>query len=133
MENSFESGDSINAIDWNLKTRNLEVFNYVKALINLRKQHPGFRMTTKEAISENLQFLKTAEGAVAFMINGKAVGDSWNKIIVVYNGNLSPVKVDLPEGKWQTFISSNRVSQSPKSITTMAELKQSSCTVLFQR
>ena len=30
VENSFESPDSINAIDWSLKTKNKDVYEYVK-------------------------------------------------------------------------------------------------------
>src|SRR5262249_3592617 len=40
-DNSFNAGDSINAIDWALKTKNKDVFEYVKALITLRKGHPA--------------------------------------------------------------------------------------------
>jgi pullulanase len=56
VENSFESPDSINAIDWSLKTKNKEVFDYVKALIKMRKDHPAFRMTKANQISENVEF-----------------------------------------------------------------------------
>ena len=48
VENSFESPDSINAIDWSLKTKNKEVFEYVKGLIKMRKEHPAFRMIVQK-------------------------------------------------------------------------------------
>ena len=49
-ENSFNAGDSINAIDWSLKTKNKDVFEYVKALIKMRKEHPAFRMKTAKRL-----------------------------------------------------------------------------------
>src|SRR4029079_17350021 len=56
VENSFESPDDINAIDWGLKTTNKDVFDYVKGLISMRKEHPAFRMMTAKAISTAIRF-----------------------------------------------------------------------------
>ena len=36
VENSFESPDSINAINWDLKTKNKYVFDYIKAMIKMQ-------------------------------------------------------------------------------------------------
>jgi len=44
-ENSY-NGDSISAIVWSLKIKNKDVFDYVKALIKIRKEHPAFGMRT---------------------------------------------------------------------------------------
>ncbi|MEI9909114.1 MAG: type I pullulanase [Bacteroidota bacterium] len=56
-ENSYNAGDSINAIDWSLKSKNKDVVDLVKGLIKMRKEHPAFRMTTAEEIAKNIQFL----------------------------------------------------------------------------
>ncbi|HWR93685.1 MAG TPA: type I pullulanase, partial [Flavobacterium sp.] len=41
VENSYKSPDSINKIDWNWKNENLDLVNYYKNLISLRKNHPA--------------------------------------------------------------------------------------------
>ena len=46
----------INEIDWSLKAKNKDVFNYYKDLIALRKSHPAFRIATAEGVREALQF-----------------------------------------------------------------------------
>jgi hypothetical protein len=46
---------------------------------------------------------------VAYTINGAAVGDIWKKILVVYNGSGAARKIDLPTGKWKTFILGNKI------------------------
>ena len=56
-ENSYNAGDSINAIDWSLKTKNKDVFDYVKALIKMRKEHPAFRMRTGKEVADHIVFL----------------------------------------------------------------------------
>jgi pullulanase len=133
VENSFESGDSINAIDWNLKTKHLKVFKYVQALIQMRKQHPAFRMTSSDAIAANIRFYKSPTGTVVYTINGKAVGDTWKKILIIYNGNTEISRADLPKGQWEVYIRSNQLSGTPTKISTSLELLPSSCTVLFQK
>lgn len=100
-ENSYNAGDTINAIDWSLKTKNKNVFDYVKALIRLRKAHPAFRMRTGREVAEHIQFRDVPAGVVAYTINGKAVGDEWKRIMVIYNSQPHEVELDLPAGRWQ--------------------------------
>jgi len=84
----YNSPDSINEIDWNLKTTNKDVFDYVRQLIKMRKSHPAFRMQTAEPIQSNIKFDEAAPaGVVSYEINGGAVGDSWKKIQVWFNGS----------------------------------------------
>ena len=40
VANSFNSPDEINEIDWSRKSKYLEVYNYYRQLIALRKSHP---------------------------------------------------------------------------------------------
>lgn len=87
VENSYNSPDSINAIDWDLKTKNKDVFEYVKALIKMRKEHPAFRMADAKSIKENINFLEMGSpGFIVFDINGGAVNDKWKTIRVYLNG-----------------------------------------------
>jgi pullulanase len=102
VENSFASPDSVNAIDWSLKTAHRDVLEYVKALIKIRKAHPAFRMINAEDIAQHIRFTeKLPESAVAYEINGAAVKDPWSKIFIVYNGSAAEAKINLPSGSWQ--------------------------------
>ena len=83
-KNSYDATDGTNDINWNLKTGNLNTFNYYKDMIAMRKAHPAFRMTTKEQIEKNITG-EDVNGAVVVTINGGAVGDSWNTIKMVIN------------------------------------------------
>ena len=101
VHNSFESPDSINAIDWNRKTLHEDVFTYYKRLISLRKAHPAFRMGDAEMVRKYLEFLPV-EGTnlIAFRLKDRANGDSWDNIIVVLNARSVPAKLTIPEGKY---------------------------------
>lgn len=129
VENSFNSGDSINAINWNLKTKHLATYHYIQSLIQLRKAHPAFRMTTAEQIAQHLVFQdQLPEGVIGYTINGAAVGDSWKKIWVGYNGALSSKSIDLPASNWKiASIRNNSALKGNKLI-----IDGSSAVILYQ-
>jgi pullulanase len=108
IENSFDSPDSINAIDWDLKTKHKDVFDYVKGLIALRKEHPAFRIKTAKEIAANIHFMDNlAPGMVGYTIDGTAVGDTWKTVMVVFNGNGEDRKITWPLGQWEFYDPSN--------------------------
>lgn len=116
VENSFNAGDSINAIDWDLKTTNKEVFAYIKTLIAMRKAHSAFRMKDAAAIKKNLRFVeKVPEQLIAYTINGAAVGDSWKKVLVVYNGSSKEQLLTGQGTAWKSYIRDNKLAEKPLS------------------
>ena len=131
VENSFESPDSINAIDWSLKSNNKEIFDYIKALINLRKEHPAFRMKTAKEIAANIIFDdKLPSGVMGYTINSPA-GDSWKKILVIYNSKPVEVQINLPKGEWQLVSLPGRPLYFHKSKTSILA-SPISCSILYQ-
>ncbi|HHU24258.1 MAG TPA: type I pullulanase [Acholeplasmataceae bacterium] len=111
-ENSYESPDSVNQIRWDLKAKqeNLDVFNYYKGLIALRKAHPAFRMTSAGDVSANLEFVyQNQPKLIAYMINNNANGDSWDKILVVHNSSFDEDIVLPGTGKWYLVGAQNKV------------------------
>ena len=100
VHNSYNSPDSINLIDWNYKHKYIDLFNYYKDLIALRKAHPAFRMTTARQIQDNLKFLDTQPNIVSYIIKDHANGDMWKDILVVFNGNRTDIDFAMPDGEW---------------------------------
>ncbi len=102
VHNSYCSPDEVNAIDWSLKHTNREQFDYYRNLIQLRKSHPAFRMESAEQVCNHLLFIEnTPKQVVAYTLNDNAGGDTWEQILVAFNGSDSPVEINIPEGKWQ--------------------------------
>ena len=112
VENSFESPDLINRIDWSRKGKYPDVFEYVRGLIALRKNHPAFRMTSARQIRQHLRFLDQGdELLLAYTISGNANGDAWEEILVIYNGHRSGQPVDLPPGDWTVVLDGSIVDE----------------------
>ncbi len=111
--NSYKSPDVVNQLDWSRKNTYIDVFEYYRKLILLRKNHPAFRMTTAEQIRRNLDFCTQYQlGVISYCIDGKALGDSWDKIILVFNGNEHEVSVPLPEGDYRVIADGNDINES---------------------
>jgi pullulanase len=106
-DNSYNAGDDINAIDWDLKTKNKDVFEYVKALVKLRRAHPAFRMSSAKQISDNLRFINnTPPGTIAYIIDGAKLGDTWKKILVIFNGSPKSQSINAGNVGWKKTFSS---------------------------
>ena len=113
VHNSFESPDSVNAINWHNKAQHQGVFNYYKGLIALRKHHPAFRLGSAELVRQHLEFLPVeGSGVVAFRLKDHAGGDAWNNIIVVLNARREVAKIEVPEGRYVAVVNNGLVNES---------------------
>ncbi|MEA4882651.1 MAG: type I pullulanase [Clostridia bacterium] len=107
--NSYCAGDSVNGFDWGRKGEYRAVFDYYRGLIQMRRSHPAFRMASTADIARNLRFLRVPAGVIAFSIDGKAAGDDWETIVVIYNANRNPVELALPSGgPWKAAVAGMR-------------------------
>ncbi len=128
VENSFDKGDIVNGIDWDLKTKNIASYQFIKSLVQIRRAHPAFRMQTAQQIATNINFENNLPtGIIAYTINGAAVGDNWKKIWIAYNGSQTPQTLTLPKGTWKVGLSSNGSSKMGNNFT----LAGSSAVILY--
>ncbi len=112
VENSFKSPDAINQIDWSRKTQYAAVNDYFRALIQLRKKHPAFRMPSAELIRTHLKFLDVSgQNLIAYQISNHANGDAWKNITVIFNGNREAKTVHLPAGKWRVVMEGDAINE----------------------
>ncbi len=112
--NSYKSSDKINAFHWQDKLSFKPVFDFVKGLISLRRNHPAFRMPTSEMVSHHLNIIlahnNDKSGVLISHFKDNANNDSWKDIIVIYNAtaidnyeinNLVPV---INNGVWYIVV-----------------------------
>ena len=112
VHNSFNSPDSINHLDWNNLKAYPQVFNYYSGLINLRKNHPAFRLGSADLVRKHLEFLPVQKCLVAFRLKGHAGGDKWNNIYVILNANPELRTVNIPKGKYTIVCANGEVKES---------------------
>ena len=134
VENSFESPDSINAIDWSLKTKYNYDVAYIQALVKMRKDHPAFRMKFARQIATAIQFMEGfPPGIIAYTIDGTVVGDKWKKILVLLNGSGEEQSIMAQPGNYHVFVAGNMVSDVIGGKEGFWRLEPYSCTILYQK
>lgn len=122
--NSYKSPDSVNQLDWERKEKYADVFEYYKKLIQLRKNHPAFRMRTSADISNYLNFCTQYQlGVVSYCIQGDEAGDSWKKIILVFNGKNQETVIALPEGDFKIVAKGTEIDETGIGEPVTGEIK----------
>ncbi|MCR5322583.1 MAG: type I pullulanase [Lachnospiraceae bacterium] len=109
--NSYSSSDLVNNIKWatlddsEYKTE----LEYYKGLIELRKNHPAFRLTSGSEISEKVKSVTGLDkNVVAFDISGDVKDEIADRIFVIFNPNETETTVELPDGKWDVCVAGEK-------------------------
>lgn len=120
--NSYKSPDNINAINWNNKSIYKDLYNYYKGLINLRKNHSSFRMTSKEHIENHLKFIDSEyKNFVGYYIENYPY-DSWKKIGVFFNPSNTDINLSLSHNKWVIVVNNLKAGTDNLGIIEKSQL-----------
>ena len=111
--NSYKSPDKINQIDWTRKHTFSEVYKYYRSLIQLRKNHPAFRMRSSQQIREHLIFSDDyMPGVTSYVLVNHANDDEWRTVLVVFNGNAQSIKYPIKEHiRWRLVASNTSIDE----------------------
>jgi pullulanase len=98
---SYRSPDEVNQIEWSRKAEFEGLYLFSRNCIELRRQHPAFRMCESKMVREKLiYFQKYIPGIISYQLIDHANGDSWRTILVLFNGNNYSVEIEITEKKW---------------------------------
>ena len=75
VHNSYNAGDKVNKMDYSLKVKNFEMFEYFKDLIQVRKENPLLRLGSRDAISAQMQFVGNDNKVLAFTVADPSTGE----------------------------------------------------------
>jgi pullulanase len=123
---------NVNPIDWSLKDRHSEVAEYYRGLIALRKAHPAFRLADRKLVDQAIRFLPTdSPNVVAYTIDGRASGDSWRNLLIIYNSTRQTQEVLVP-GHWTMVANAQKAGITPlESMTKKIRVTPVSLVVAF--
>lgn len=134
-ENSYNASDQVNAIGWQRKAENIDLYQYYKGLISLRSNHPAFRLKTTAQIQKSLKFMAVNQAnVIAYtLICNQEVKEPWQQIVVAFNTNKEAVEVILPHPNWVIVVNKEQAG-----IHNLGEIKdgklilpgQSACVVV---
>ncbi len=101
--NSYKSSDRINSIKWDTKADRIDLYNYYKGLIALRKETGAFKYETQEEIVNNLEFFDTEENIIAYTVNGTE-DDKYKKYIVAFNPTSTDYELAVDNGGYNVLV-----------------------------
>lgn len=132
VHNSYKSPDSINAIDWSLKQKNADQYEYYRQLIALRKDHPAFRMTTAEQVAKHIVFDRV-EGSnlISYSIKDNANGDNWKEIKLVFNGSDETREVKVKKGEWTVIAEDGKLNAQGLGTSKGGKISVAPCSALI--
>lgn len=136
VENSYQSPDSINVIEWANKQTYNDLFTYYREIIKIRRQHKGFRLGTAELVKNHVVFPETTqEGLIIYRIKDLQGIDTASSLIVLLNGTAEPVEAEVPQATYTVLahdaqanangmgtIEGGKVQVAPYSATILAEM-----------
>lgn len=100
--NSYRSPDSTNQIDWSLKADNIEIFNYYKGLIELRKSIDVFSYDTLEEMNDKMYFFPDASGVISYIIYDE--DSPWEYTYVIHNNSTVERNMSLQGMEWNLVV-----------------------------
>lgn len=136
VENSYQSPDSINVIEWANKQTYNDLYTYYREIIKIRRQHKGFRLGTAELVKNHVEFPETTqEGLIIYRIKDLQGIDTASSLIVLLNGTAEPMEAEVPQATYTVLahdaqanangmgtIEGGKVQVAPYSATILAEI-----------
>ena len=103
-ENSYQSSDWVNRLNWKRRADFDQEVEYVKGLIALRKKYSAFRLTTAEEIEQHLTFLEAPANVIAYSLLTES-----SLITVIHNANWHCTDIILPQAKnWSLLVNGQK-------------------------
>lgn len=93
--NTYNSGDFINALDWELREKENDTIEFVKFLIQLRKNNPCFRYDDYEIMKENITLENIEHRMVKYHLHQN--DGEYQDIIVYLNASLDDLSVNVED------------------------------------
>ncbi len=100
VENSYNSPDRINKMDWDLMAQNIDSVSYFKEVVKLRKFHKAFRFNKASEIRKKFDYINTPYPTLAYHIKDVKDYGEYSEIITLFNPSEEKHTINLPDGTW---------------------------------
>ncbi|MBP3949813.1 type I pullulanase [Bacillus suaedae] len=109
VENSYNSPDWINALNWDERVKNDKYVTYIRDLILFRDDYPVFHLETFKEVEEAFSIHESIQGCFSFTLKDKD-----QILLVIFNATNKEQKIALPfKGNWQVVVDGTHASLIP--------------------
>ncbi|MGL4337036.1 MAG: type I pullulanase [Turicibacter sp.] len=96
--NSYMSPDSVNQFDWDRKDENIEIIEFVKGFIKLRKSLKALRLNTAEEVKKHVSVQKHEDRVIEYTIADVLAYGPYEEIKIFVNPTHQDFTTPLPVG-----------------------------------
>ena len=96
LQNTYNAGDQVNALDWYRKDCEIETVEFVQFLIHLRKNNSCFRYENYDMIQKNVKLENIAHRMIKYSLHQEQ--GEWKDIIVYFNASSDNIDEHIEEG-----------------------------------
>lgn len=126
VENSYNSPDEINHLNWDERSKQKENVEYIKGLIKLRKLHGGFRLSSQELINKHVYF-NDYPHLLSYEIENVGAYGPWERLVVIHHPHCNKsYQFKLPGNKgWKQIVSpSSILLDQPIDVDNKIEIRE---------
>lgn len=91
VKNSYNSDLSVNAINWDYKSENIDVFYHTRDIINFRREHMEFFTLNSDNIRKNVSFIEDLPAHVI----GYTIKVKNRMLLILHNAGWDNYKLDI--------------------------------------
>ncbi|WP_233231015.1 type I pullulanase [Paenilisteria weihenstephanensis] len=114
-ENSYQSSDAINKLDWDRYADNVESVKETQAVMQLRNTEPLFRMTDYAEINQKMKIIKQDENVIAYEMK-----EAETSYIVIFNANKAEKEIAIPANQYSVRIGETTTNLATKASSVKA-------------
>ncbi|HAX72024.1 MAG TPA: type I pullulanase [Firmicutes bacterium] len=96
--NSYMSPDSVNQFDWDLKDENIELVEFVKGFINLRKEQKALRLNTAAEVKKHVTVVSHEDRVIEYTVSDVASYGGYNDIKIFMNPTHEAFTTSIEDG-----------------------------------
>lgn len=122
VENSYDSSDFVNSINWNVLEQEeyRKVLAYYKGLIQIRKKYACLRYMTAAEVNQHVQVIKPQEENVIAIHICDAKKEE--ELLLIFNPNRRAVPVNILEGTWNILVQGETAGEQSLGTLTGGEI-----------
>lgn len=106
--NSYQSPDSINALDYDRAGQYPALGQLFRRLLEMRSAMGVFSLTSYQEIAQAVELYRLEEGCIAYKLKYRG-----QVYLVAQNARTSPWQLDLPAGEWQPLLAQWTLPEEP--------------------
>ena len=116
--NSYMSPDSVNQLDWDRKDEHIDLVEFFKGFIALRKQQKALRLNTAAEIAKHVSVVAHEERVIEYTISDAENYGGYDEIKVFVNPTHTPFTMTLAK-EYHVIANGSGVLETPLTVSTL--------------